>query len=331
MAYLTQILYILLCVTYALFRFQLFPEWNTNVIILTIPMLAVGIWVFGISRRLFVMLYLIIVSITLSQVFGDVYIYYMDRATGAVIYLTVIYLFGNLRKQYDAIMETNKHLDKRVKERDTELLAQTQQLLNVVEKNRVNCGQELHDGVGQQLTWMQFLSSSLAYQLENKNSLQAATAQMLSITTRRAHNHIRRIARTLFPVRIAQVGLLSALAELADCLIEIRPAHILFKELSDISSMPETIALQLYRICQGSCSYIIDQCKADQLELTLNTTTSEYVLGVSHNIIRPRNKQQTSILKLIQYQLKQINGKQTTQKTIHYLLQGSKALKSAST
>ena len=301
---------------YALFSFELFPEWNSNVVIPSIPLLAVGSWLFGTTGGLYIILFLTGISIALSQVFGDQYIYYMDRATGAMIYFSVTYLFGNLRKQYNAILETNRLLDKRVAERDAQLSAQTQHLLDAAEKTRVDRGQELHDGVGQQLTGVQLLCSSLAYQLENEGSPQSAAAYKLSLTTGKAHNHIRRIARTLFPVRIAQVGLLSAVNELAACFNEIRPAHILVKELSDSSSMPESTALQLYRICQESCTYFIDQCKADQLELTLDTSTKSYILGVAHNGTGPEKNSKTSILGLIQYRLNQVGGKQSRSKTI---------------
>ncbi|MDF7823520.1 histidine kinase [Pontiellaceae bacterium B12227] len=316
MKHLAHILYLLLCIVYAHFSFGLFPEWNSNVIIPSIPLLAVGAWLFGTSGGLLIMLYLISIGFALSQVFGDQYIYFMDRATGTVIYFAITYLFGNLKKQYEAIRATNRLLDHRVAERDAQLLAQTKQLLDTAEKTRVDRGQELHDGVGQQLTGVQLLCSSLAYQLEHEGSAQSAIAYRLSITTGKAHNHIRRIARTLFPVRIAQVGLMSALTELAACFNEIRPAHILVKELSDTSSMPETTALQLYRICQESCTYFINQCNATQLEVTLNTSSKNYILRVAHNGTMPDKNMKTSILGLIQYRLKQINGKQIRPRTI---------------
>lgn len=304
-------LYLLLCGAYPLLCFQMFEEWNSNVLIPSIPLLAIGAWLFGSTIGLFLFLYIASISFALSQFFADSYTYYVDRAMGIPISLLVVYIFSRLRMNYDGLRETTQRLDERVAERDSELSMLTEQLLNSSEIRRVNRGQELHDGIGQQLTGIQLLNASLATQLEQEENSEKAVATKLMMETCRAHDHIRQIARALFPVKIAQVGLVSALTELAACISEIRLTKILVKELSDVSDIPEPTALQLYRICQESIDYLTTHADADRLEVSLSMTKNHFTLGIAHNGSSLKKAEEDSLAGLIQYRLKQIKGTQT--------------------
>lgn len=316
---LISILYLLLCILYPLLCFEMFEDWNSNVLILSIPLLAIGAWLFGSTRGLFIIIYVESISFAISQFYADEYAYFSDRATGMLIALLVVYLFSRLRINFDGTREISQQLDARVTQRDFELSTLTEQLLRSSENRRVNRGQELHDGIGQQLTGVQLLCSSLTTQLKNEASHEASTANALMEATHRAHNHIRQISRALFPVRIAQVGLVSALIELAACINEIRMLNIQVKELSDVSGIPESIALQLYRICQECINYLINHANADQLDVTVNTSAHHFVLGVAHNGSPQAMTQKDSLFGLIQYRLKQINGTQAESKTLQGL------------
>ncbi|MDF7805950.1 histidine kinase [Pontiellaceae bacterium B12219] len=310
------ILYPLLCVIYVTCCFYFFPELNSNVAIPSLPLLALGVWLFGTTTGLLLALFFSFITFLLSQIHGDEYIYYMDRATGPLLFFTIIFLFGELRKNYHGIRALNRELDKRIRERETELQVLTDQLIDDAETRRMIQGQELHDGIGQQLTGIQLLTSSLAHQLElEKHSLsQFCTSLMNSCNT--VHNQIREIARTLFPIRIAQVGLAAALDELAECLSKIRPAQVIFKDLSSPSVLPENESLQLFRVCQESCINFIDLCKADQLEICIRRPSlRDYSVEIIHNGSASANHPH-ALTDLIQYRLKQVGGSQKVSATI---------------
>ena len=311
-----SILYFLICIAYPLFCFAMFHSWNSSVLIPSIPLLAIGAWLFGSTSGLFIFFYIECISFALNQYFADTYTYFADRTTGLLIALLVIYLFSRLRMNYEGIQRTTQQLDKRVSERDTELSTLTTQLLSSTEKQRVRRGQELHDSVGQQLTGIQLLCSSLLTHLEREGNKEVPTANTLMTETHRAHNHIRSIARALFPVRIAEVGLIASLIELADCINEIRNATVQVIELADISDMQESTALQLYRICQESINYLITHPNADQLNISLNTSENNYVLGIAHNGSSLAKTVKVSQFGLIQYRLKQIEGTQKESSTV---------------
>lgn len=314
-----SILYILLCIVYPLLCFQMFHDWNSNVLILSIPLLAIGAWQFGSTSGLVIFFYITCISFSLSQVFADIYTYYADRAMGIPISLLVIYLFSRLRTNNDGIRETTRRLDALVAKRDSELSALTEQLLATTEKLRISRGQELHDGIGQQLTGVQLLSSSLATQLEAERNKDATVASSLTTATRSAHINIRHIARALFPVKIAQVGLTAALEELVDCINQIRMGQVQIKDISNITDMQETTALQLYRICQESLIYLTDHCNSDRFEITINTSIRHHILGIAHNGSSLAKALDDSQYRLIQYRLKQIKGTQVESLTIQGL------------
>jgi glucose-6-phosphate-specific signal transduction histidine kinase len=294
----------------------MFPKLNSNVLIPSFPLLAIGAWLFGTTRGLILALLFGCVHFVLNQVHGDDYLYFMDRITGLMVSITIVYLFGYLRISSEGIRTLNRLLDNRVHERKAELDALTKQLISNAETRRMTQGQELHDGIGQQLTGAQLLSSSLAQQLKTENNHLYSSVSSFSKTCRKVHNHIRQIARTLFPIRIAQIGLAAALDELAGCLTEIRPALIVFKDRSIPSMMPENEALQLYRICQETCMHLIDHCKADHLEISITSSRSNYVIGVIHNGLKSISNRTHSLTGLIRYRLQQAGGAQTISTTI---------------
>ncbi|MDF7798344.1 histidine kinase [Pontiellaceae bacterium B1224] len=304
----TSILYLLFSILYPLFCFEMFHAWNSNVLIPAIPFLAVSAWLIGSTGGLLLVFYIECIAFSLNQFFADEYIYFSDRITGILIALLVVYLFSRLRINYDALRKTTQQLDERVAERDSELSLLTAQLLNNAEIRRVNRGQELHDGIGQQLTGIQLLCASLATQLEQEGSSATSAATSLMDSTCRAHNHIRQIARTLFPVRIAQVGLVSALTELAGCISEMRLTHIQVNDFSGMTDIPETIALQLYRICQESINYLTTHADADRIDISLNASEKHFVLEIEHTGCSPAMTDKDSQLGLIQYRLKQLDG-----------------------
>jgi glucose-6-phosphate-specific signal transduction histidine kinase len=310
------ILYSLLCGAYFAFCFYMFPKLNSNVVIPSIPLLAIGAWLFGTTRGLILTFLFGCIYFVLNQVYGADYLYFTDRITGLMLSITMVYLFGYLRISSKGIRSLNRELDNRVHEREAELEALTKQLISTAETRRMAQGQELHDGMGQQLTGIQLLSSSLAQQLKTENHHLYASISSFSNTCSKVHNHIRKIARTLFPIRIAQVGLAAALDELAGCLTEIRPARIIFNDLSMPFVLPEKECLQLYRICQESCIHLIDSCKADLLEISTSPSRNSYSVRIIHNGLAPWNNHTSALTGLIQYRLKQAGGTQTISITI---------------
>ena len=90
------------------------------------------------------------------------------------------------------------------------------EILETSTREQQRIGHDLHDGVCQQLAGIGFLSDILFDQLEEQNRPEAAAARKITELVNQANKQARGMARGLFPVRLEENGLASALEELAN-------------------------------------------------------------------------------------------------------------------
>lgn len=306
------ILYLASWALYACISLTLFPVLNINVCIPAIILAGLGAWLFGRTTGLLLMIpTLVFQAFLTSYLYADLLEVYQYKLGGFIVFLGVILLMGTLKKNYSAITQTNRKLDRMVDQRNCELHRLTSDLLNNTEHQRVTRGQGLHDDMGQQLTGVQLLCASMLNQLEQEDHKTIKLAHTLEKKACQVHNHIRRLARTLFPVRISQVGLLAALSELASGIGDLKPIDFKIEGASSLHGIPETTALQLYRICQETALHLVDNTNADLIRVHVHMDHIQYGLNIVHNGQIKENQACESIIKLIQYRLSQISGTQT--------------------
>lgn len=303
------ILYILAWVFYIAITMTMMPLWGESVVILIIPLLAIGGWLFGTNLGLrLIILEIIYHYILFSEVHADIFIYYQSKFVGILISIAIVQLTGNLRKNLGAIKETGLKLDRLVAERNRDLDALASKLIIDSEQMRISRGQALHDGIGQHMTGIQLFGSSLADQLAEENNLNSASASLLVELGSKTHNQIRHIARVLFPVQIAQVGLVPALQELASCFGDLEQVNFSITEVGCLPDLSENTALQLYRICQESANHAIYQLKATKIEVEIATTKNLCTVKFGHNGLPRHAEEKNNTLQLIDYRLQQISG-----------------------
>ena len=305
----STILYILASLLYVSLTLFFFPFLGESTVILIIPLLAFGGWLFGTTKGLLLIILTIIYHyVLLSEIHADHLIYYEDKLLGVLTLITVVLLTGNLKSNLSAIRETNLELDLLVKERTEELTALASKLINDSEQIRIIRGQTLHDGIGQHMTGFQLFSTPLAEKLLSTNNPNYPLARSLCEQGQRAHNQIRQIARMLFPVKIGQVGLISALHELASCFSEIEQVNFHIKEREHVPDLPEETSLQLYRMCQEIANHAIYVLKANQLNIEVYSTQKTYSLKINHNGLLQKTEEYPYELQLIEYRLQLISG-----------------------
>lgn len=234
--------------------------------------------------------------------------YFQLKLTGIIFVISTVILIGTLRKNYDEIRKANSILDQEVEKRSLELQSLTSELLDKAEQRRVIRGQEIHDGMGQQLTGAQLMSTSLLDQLQSEKNDATPLAERLVIQACDTQNHLRRIARLLFPIRISQVGLTAAISELADSLQEIRQIEFTIKDATEPMDVQEKNALQIYRICQETAMHIIINTNATHIEVSLAAKNNDCIIEIIHNGTEKIKNGSDFIMKLIHYRLNQLTG-----------------------
>jgi signal transduction histidine kinase len=139
-------------------------------------------------------------------------------------------LFVTIPQAKDALKQARDELDRRVARRTEELAAAKRRLEeNMAERKRSErelseiaarqqqkMGQELHDGLGQQLLGLRLMAASLTKLLEGKGLPEAESARELADALMGAQGSVRALIKGIRPVEVDARGLMTGLAELAD-------------------------------------------------------------------------------------------------------------------
>src|SRR5438093_508096 len=96
----------------------------------------------------------------------------------------------------------------------TERHLREKEILEISNREQARIGQDLHDGLGQHLTGITFLTRALESKLAGRGVAEAAEVGEIGKLVLQALSQTRNLARGLFPVEVESQGLLQALKEL---------------------------------------------------------------------------------------------------------------------
>ena len=156
-------------------------------------------------------------------------------------------------------------------------------------------GQELHDGLGQELTGLGYLAETLFCDLRNRQAAETETANKLAGGIEHAMDQARAIAKGLVPVEIDAQGLMSALNQLVSstehrCGVSCR---LLCSEPAPIGDT--ATATQLFRIVQEAINNAAKHARAKHIAVELKTDESQITFRVRDDGVGiPDDLEQTS-------------------------------------
>ena len=140
------------------------------------------------------------------------------------------------------------------------------ELLEIPVSEQRRIGQELHDGLGQQLTGLGLLATSL---MNKASKPEYELATRLARGLQEAISQVRALSRGLMPVNIDAGGFTSSLQILVD---EIRAncnIAIVLNIRERIRILDNTSALHLYRVAQEALNNAVKHAQANRIEITL--------------------------------------------------------------
>ena len=157
------------------------------------------------------------------------------------------------------------------------------QILEISDREQARIGQELHDGLCQQLVSLAFDANSLERQLSAESRAEAQVAKRLSHYLDQAITEARQVSRGLFPVRLEVEGLPSALEELARTTRE--RFHVKCRFEANQGAFPDAqpIATHLYRIAQEAVSNALKHSQATSIAIRLGAQAQQLELQVEDN------------------------------------------------
>ena len=173
-------------------------------------------------------------------------------------------------------------------------------VLNIAGDEQRRIGQELHDGIGQELTGLSLFAGTLfevfeglaqqdvdgkaTWVLEETDYLRLRqTASRLSRGLVEANQHVHQLSHGIMPVQIDAEGLRSALQELAASTDGQQNVRCWFECPDPLTVANNVVARHLYRIAQEALSNALRHGQADQIRIALSQKDGYLVLDVSDN------------------------------------------------
>jgi signal transduction histidine kinase len=217
-------------------------------------------------------------------------------------------------------------LESRVVQRTEQLTAAHQQLevefaerkrlqseiADAVEAEQLRFGQELHDGLAQELTGIRMMLETLAGNLIKSSPKGAREAERLGQRLGEATNMTRQLATSFYPVDVEKRGLLVALQELArstkqsfgiSCTVRMNKGAPV--QLND------SRAIQLFHIAKEALHNAAKHSQAKKILISLAARGNEWVLTVKDNGVglHPNTRVGKGIgLRIMQYRARMLGG-----------------------
>ncbi len=156
-------------------------------------------------------------------------------------------------------------------------------VLDISSREQRRIGQDLHDGLGQQLTGIAFMSKVLAQSLAAESHPESGAAEKIVRLVNEAIHKTRDLSRGLLPVESDALGLLSALERRAsdvESTFGIK-CRVACDETVRITS--ENVATHLYRIAQEAVNNAIKHGHPTEIDVRLDCEDEGLIMTVSDN------------------------------------------------
>ena len=156
-----------------------------------------------------------------------------------------------------------------------------QAVLDISVREQRRIGQDLHDGLGQHLTGIAFMSKVQEQKLAEKGLPDAADAAKIVRLVNEAIEKTRELSRGLLPVLSESRGLMSALQRFAGEMQDLFGTSCTFLCVEPVLIHDDSVATHLYHITQEAVNNAIKHGKARHIVIALGASGDRGALTVS--------------------------------------------------
>jgi len=179
------------------------------------------------------------------------------------------------------LCQTLKAARRRAEANEIEARNLQKELLEITDTEQRRIGHDLHDGLGQHLTGIAFMSKLLEQRLVARGVPEAEAALKIAGLVNKAIGWTRDLARGLAPVDLDhEEGLASALKQLTEATGELFGAPCRFETVGDTNFRNPSIAIHLYRIAQEALNNAIKHARPKHVVVRLTRDNGEVTISV---------------------------------------------------
>ena len=147
-----------------------------------------------------------------------------------------------------------------------------------LEQDRI--GQDIHDSLGQQLTGLSLMTSSLKRELERESIPQSKKLDELISFLQHATEDAQMLSRGLAPMSIETLGLEDVVAILIDDIQKSTDINCDLEIQQPLNINDHRITIQIYRIIQEAVNNAVKHAEAKNIHVTLRNT-DQFELSIS--------------------------------------------------
>jgi len=169
------------------------------------------------------------------------------------------------------VMERTIDLKEAVKSLETEIARRhrlEREILEISEREQSRFGQDLHDGLGQELAGIALIGKVLAKQLRNEQHSMAETAENIAAYVHDTIDSARRLAKGLYPIDLNRYGLIPALEDLVTQTSLRFGISCELLRSGELRRLGDPVEIHLYRIVQEGIGNAIKHGRAARIAIS---------------------------------------------------------------
>jgi len=230
---------------------------------------------------------------------------YIWAGINRVMYFLFVAIGGSaMRREHE---ETQARLEAMIRARELE-----QEIVRVSEHEQMRIGQDLHDGLCQELVAIDCAIACLKADLKAKALPEADTAGDIQQLLRDAAIGARDLARGIFPVQMDSEGLPVALEDLVAKTSRLQDMAITFETEGGVKIEDPQVAMHLYRIAQQALHNAMSHAHARQITIALRREGTNAILTITDDgcgLPRSQRPSRGIGLRTMQYRARLIDAK----------------------
>lgn len=156
-----------------------------------------------------------------------------------------------------------------------------QQILEISEREQRRFGHDLHDGIGQQLTALRFMTTTLLQQVASQEKVDLQAVESLDTQLGETLKQVRHVARGLHPVSADSQGLMHSLRDLCRQCQPLFGVTCAFECPAPVALRDQQAAQNLYRIAQEAIRNAAAHGAPQHIHVRLQQDESRVYLVVS--------------------------------------------------